>query len=249
MATFTEPLLDQWGQGASEGSEFKNPGTGENDVPATGGITHNWATPGNIVSQLSNSTANLASSGGTPYVLPYLRASNFGLTVPTGATIVGIETEIVWGSSSVGLTEDEIRLAWGASAANLSATNHGDLGALPSLNTIETRGGPGDLWGELGSTLTPSVINSSDFGWVIKTGRSDTGTSTRTARVDVMRVKVYYTLTEPLAGAVRTTQTEALVLVTEALPARITQAYAEVITSVSVASAIPTGRRQVIVAT
>lgn len=250
MATFTFPLLDQWEQGGDENSPFLNAGTGENDVPATGGITHNWANPDRVTSQFMSTTSDLSTSGGGTYVLPYLRASNFGFSIPVGATVVGLEVEIVWGASNSGLTEDEIRLAWGASAANLSTNNNGDAGSIPSTDqTVETKGGPTDLWGELSSTLTPAVINSSDFGWVLKVGRADTGATSRTARVDCMRMRVYYTVPEPLAGAVRISQTEVLALVTEAKPARITQVYAEVIAGLTVPVTIPTGRRQVVVAT
>lgn len=246
MASFIEPLLDQWGQGATEFiSPYGNAGTGENDVPATASITHNWTNPGNVISQLGASTANLASSGDPPFILPYLRASNFGFNVPSTATVVGIEVQIVWGfSSGTTYTEDEIRLAWGASAVNLSTTNNADLAAIPTtVDTTELKGSPTDLWGELASTLTPTVLNSSDFGWVIKLGRL-LGTSNRIAHIDCMRARIYYTVPEPLAGNARVTQTEALVLVTEMKDARVTQAYAEALVAVGAPVTFPPGRRQ-----
>lgn len=250
MATFVNPYVDQWGSGGDQfPSLYNNAATGENNVPASGGITHNWTNPDRIVSY-DDQTANLDTNGGGVYVLPYIRASDFGFDVPTGATIVGIEAEVIWGSSSSSLAESDIRVAWGASAVNLSTANRSTGATLgKSAGDSTVYGGPGDLWGELSSTLTPTVINSSDFGWVFKPSRADTNTTSRIVRIDCMRIRIYYTSSEPLAGAVRTTQTEALVLVTEALPVRVTQVYAETLTGIVIPATVPAGRRQVIVAT
>lgn len=251
MANFRAPFLDQWGTGGTEFPDtFQNCGTGENDVPATASITHSWASPGNVTSQSGSSTSNLATSGGGVYVLPYIRASNFGFAIPTGATILGIEVEVVWGSGSSVYTQQDLRLAWGASAVNLSTANRADGSTLNTMDqSLEVWGGAADLWGELASTLNPTVINSSDFGWVFKANRADTNTFLNTIRIDCMRATVYYSLSEPLAGAARTTQTEALVLVTEAKPVRVTQVYSETLAGIIIPATVPAGRRQIIVAT
>lgn len=247
--TFIQPNIDQWGNGGSEdNTDKRNAGTGQNDVPATASITHNWSNPGNITSELSLGAASLNSSISNPPILPYLRASNFGFNIPSAATLVGIETELAWGSgSSSDYIESEIRLAWGASAANLSTDNNGDGASVPGSAVTEERGGPTDLWGELASTLTPAVVSSSDFGFVIKLTRP-TGTGSRTAFIDCMRMRVYYSLTDPLDGNVRVTQLEAMALVTEAKEVRVTQVYAEVLTNIPVTSlTYPAGTRSAVV--
>ena len=232
--TFIEPYIDQWGVGGSEdNTDKRNAGTGQNDVPATASVTHNWSNAGNITSEGDLSTATLTSSVSNPPVLPYLRASNFGFDIPSAATIVGIETEIVWGSGSgTDYLESEIKLAWGASAANLSSGNKGDGASVPTSVVTEVRGGAADLWGELASTLTPAVLNSSDFGFVLKLTRP-TGTTSRVARIDCMRMRLHFELTDPLDGTIRATQVEAMVLVTEAKDVNVTQVFAEVLVNIS----------------
>jgi len=247
MGQYEYPLLNQWGQ-SPEGDEntiYANAGLGEDNVPSTAGITHNWATPNNIT-LASLSTANLASSGGS-YVFPYIRASSFGFAIPAAATITGVEVAIQWTASSSQYTLEELKLAWGASAASLSATNKG-VGQNLGLGTgdVTTYGGDPDLWGELAATLTPAVVNSEDFGFVLKPGKVSTSSSS--LRIDAARMKIYYDVT--VDGAVRASQTEALVLATYSEDVRITQSYAEIIMSTDAASGAPKlGRRQVVVVT
>jgi hypothetical protein len=172
-----------------ESSDYYNPALGEDDVPATGGTTHNWGTPTNIQTAALGD-ASITSSAG-PWVFPYLRGSDFGFTIPASATILGIEAAIYYTSNAgSAYTEDEVRLAWGASAASLSTTNKAS-GGLPTVPAEATYGGAADLWGELSSTLTPAVINSSDFGLVLKVARAS-GAFSRTIAVDYFRLKVTY---------------------------------------------------------
>jgi hypothetical protein len=245
MGTYSFPLLDQWGNSpdADEVSGFANPNTGENDVPATASITHSWTAASNITDEES-SYATLSSSGGS-YIFPYLRASNFGLNVPSGATVVGIEVEVVWDVSDDEYSLDELRLAWGASAANLSTGDKG-TGQLLDKGSGDTDlfGGDSDMWGEMAATLTPAVVNSSDFGVVLKPAKSDAGSSAM--RVDCIRVRVFYSITED--GEVRTSQSEALVLYKDTAPVRVTQLYSEVLVSASAGGGSPAaGRQQTVV--
>ncbi len=173
-----------------EGSDFFNPDLGEDDVPVSGGVTHNWASPTNIqTAALGNATLNSAAG---PHVFPFLRASDFGFAIPTSATVLGITGVIHFAASPGSAYEElEVRLAWGASAANLSTGNKAS-GTTPAIGVDTTYGGTSDLWGELASTLTPAVINSSDFGLVFKPNRPS-GATSRTLSVDYFRVSVTHT--------------------------------------------------------
>ena len=224
MGTYRQPLLDQWG--SAPGSDYRLPGTGENDVPATPGITHSWSSPGNIVNRTSS--ANLSSSGGT-YLFPYLRASGFGFSIPTGATIEGVEARIRTEFGNSGdYTDDEVRLAWGSGASTLSAGDRANNAGVNS-STLYTYGDPTDLWGESTSTLTPAVVNSADFGAVLRLARSG-GTFSRSMNVNYVEIAVYYAVAED--GAIRVTRAYAEALSTDVAPVRMTRVYAEVLRSI-----------------
>lgn len=243
MGAFSQPFIDQWNRARDgiENTSFLAPGVGENNVPSTPSITHSWVNPGNI-DTVASGDATLTTAGSGPFVLPYLRASDFGFSIPSTATITGIETEIVWGSSSSLFDVEEVKLAWGASAANLSTGNKAAGEAAGSSETTNY-GGDADLWGETISTLTPALVNSSDFGFVLLL--SKTSTSTLAARIDALRMKVYYDNTT-VDGQVRVTQTEIMVLAKTIEPVFVTQTYLEAIISAPIVGVIPAGQRQAV---
>lgn len=244
MTDYKIPLEDQWGVSPDEDehSGYANAGTGEDNVPATASVTESWSTPSNITA-VSSSTAGMASVGGS-YIFPYIRASNFGFNVPAAATMLGVEVEIVWGGSSSDYTLDELKLAWDASATSLSTTDKGTGQSLDkNSGDSDTYGGATDLWGETSSTLTPTDVNSSDFGVVLKPAKTDTGDSD--LRIDVFRLIVYYSVTED--GEARVSQSEALVLATNISDPRVTQTYAEAIVSVASSGGVPAGRSKLMV--
>src|SRR4051812_31719459 len=86
----------------------RSPGTGAEDT-SYGTIT--WSNPGNILaSDNSRATAALGST----QLTHYLKASNFGFTIPAGATILGILVEIERSAtSSLALKDDRVRLVKG----------------------------------------------------------------------------------------------------------------------------------------
>ncbi len=67
-----------------------SPGTGADDA-AIG--TRTWSNPGNITSS-NNTYATATSSGGGNSTTHYLKATNFGFSIPSGATIDGITVGI-----------------------------------------------------------------------------------------------------------------------------------------------------------
>ncbi len=114
-------------------------------------------------------------------------AFGFGLSIPTGATIDGIEATINWEGQAAG---DGI-----LKAAQLyySGAPYGTAKSLNIYNnnyfTQTLLGSASDSWG---ATLTPAIVNSSGFGFQISVQTVNTGTTR--SFFDWWQLKVYYTL-------------------------------------------------------
>lgn len=150
------------------------PGTGANNAGI--GATA-WSTPTNITANDNNvATCNAGASS------QYLVASNFSFTVPAGATIKGIAVKIGAAESSAGSEtlsaqlQNESGTLFGSSKTN-SIAGTGE--------TVYTYGSISDLWG---ATLTPTIVNDTDFGvrfWF---------TTAHNMTVDYVTVSVEYTV-------------------------------------------------------
>lgn len=261
MGTYREPLLDtaldrnkpspndsgsaldvtQYFEGQVSSPAMRKDGYGagtvENNVPA---VTpdFNWTNPTNAQGlegglYWNTNDAVLTTSGAQPYTCATLRFSNFGFSIPAGSTILGVECCIVIEFSQPDYDWNSVRLAWGASAANLSTNNNGTAaGAMPSGPNTTTGdafwfGGSADLWGESSATLL-SNVNTTDFGFVFQPARNDSpSTSSRVLNISSARMVVHYSVTE--AGNMRVTQEIAQVVGEKAEAARVTQMWASVI--------------------
>ena len=156
-----------------------SPGTTVDD--ATVGNTA-WATPNN--SQSSNdsyATFTTFSRGGTSH---YLKATNYGFTIPAGATINGI------------LVETEAKRTSSVPTTDLRIVKNGSISSTLKQISISTTeayiscpasGASSDLWGE---TWTVSDINASGFGVVIG---NIINPISGTTSIDHIRITVYYT--------------------------------------------------------
>lgn len=234
---FSEPYTNQWGGNSTDPvyTGFADPLTVENNVPAVGGITNSWT---NITNVLADDNAEcLLNHGSTspPYVFPYIRMSNYGFNIPASATIVGVEAEFIKRSSFVWsyTTEDEVRLAWGASASNLSADNKAILAVRPNTGDFYF-GGEADLWG---SVLTPAIINSSDFGIVYRLENSTVNGETARG-FSSARLKVFYNV--PTDGSSVLTQQYGEVLIRDSEDIDITAQTAEILVTVPMEDVVTT---------
>lgn len=260
MGDYTAPLVNQWGvqtaPGVNDaGGVWKFPSAGS--LLTTDGGT--WSSTSVLLnSDLSDAITWSVSNGVATGVSSYLYVSNFGLSIPSTATILGVEARVRTGATfSANVIEESVRLALSASAATMSADNKAS-GTTPSVETEFIKGSATDLWGESAATLTPAVLNSSNFGLVYRASRNSTAASTMTLRALALRVtysvvedgavrvtqayaEVIFRKTEPI----RATQVYAEVLVKKAEPIRVTQVYAEVIRSIADA-APPTRPRRLI---
>jgi hypothetical protein len=153
---------------ASQGPLYA--GTVVNDPIAS---NTDWTNPGNAGTD-NGVLASNSSSGATDY----LKATNFGFTIPSGATIVGIVVECEASTDASG-NELQIRIVKGGA---VGATERSQSAAWAG---VISRGSSSDLWGE---TWTDTDINAADFGFAI----SETGNAGGSVYVDFMRVTVYY---------------------------------------------------------
>jgi len=156
-------------------------GTGAN---VTGVGTIAWSNPTNIYTNNSVS----ATVGGVVATSNYLRASNFGFSIPSGATIDGIVVEIRDTISDPNVTDNILRLVKGGviSGDNKSAGLIWPGGAY----SYRSFGGSSDLWGV---TLNSTDVNSTDFGFVLSVTITFGGKGNGIGAVDHIRMTVHYT--------------------------------------------------------
>jgi hypothetical protein len=159
--------------------------TGSNDASYGSGA---WTNPTNITDRDEVYATRQASGTGATN---YLKANNFGLSVPSGATILGIQVSIkkLRTGGTTGNTRDNSLRLLDASGA-VTGDNKADTATnWGTTDDTYVYGGASDLWG---ASWTYSDVNDADFGVVLSVAGATSG-SDRTANVDNIRVIVYYT--------------------------------------------------------
>jgi hypothetical protein len=154
------------------------------NVDRSAGSGAGWTSSGNVVSSNNQrASANVPANG----VTANLDATNFGFSIPANATITGIRATIEKSASnSSGVDDDDVYLLKaGAPSGNDKASGTD----WDNSDEDFTYGGSTDLWG---TTWTPAQVNASNFGVRLRAD-SDTSSS-RTAYVDHIELRVYYTL-------------------------------------------------------
>lgn len=123
---------------------------------------HVWGTPNNAkVSDNTYATIFASSTGDSQY----LKATNFGFAIPSGATINGVSVAVERDRNvSLGnsIAEKSIKLVKGGT---VSGNDKSTGAAWPNTEATITYGGAADLWG---LTLTDTDINASTFGVVVQ---------------------------------------------------------------------------------
>lgn len=166
-----------------------SPGSGTSVSAGTG--TSWWDYPSRITTDQGNctyansATSDPAKSGG---VTQYLRASNYGANVPTGATIVGLEVRIRrnYSGTATGPRDHLLRVFNGSS---LVGDNKASSSNWNSGCTLVSYGSGSDGWG---ASLTPSIVNNSNFG-VYFQAKNYSSAYVFTLYVDVIQIRVSYT--------------------------------------------------------
>ncbi len=161
-----------------------DPGTVVND--ATIG-TVAWSNPNNV--KISDDVRAIGVSGSGVWSSHYLKTSNFGFSIPSGTTIIGILVEVEKGAnpSSFGFTDNSIKII--KSDNSFGSTDKATTNYWLAADTYVSSGSSSDLWGE---TWTPSDINSTNFG-VAVSAKKVSGGSPYGVNVDHIRITVYYT--------------------------------------------------------
>lgn len=158
-----------------------NPATAEND--ASIGDTA-WVTPGNVfTSNDARATVGLVSS-----TSQYLKATNFSFTIPAGATIDGIKVEVERSIGAVGagnIDDNSVKIVKGGT---ISGNEKATFTSWTTTDVYATYGGTSDLWG---LTWTSADINAANFGVAISV--IETAGDNKQARIDHIRITVYYT--------------------------------------------------------
>src|SRR3989344_4008352 len=134
------------------------------------------------------SYAEMGSPANNNAITYYLMATNFGLSVPTDATIDGILVDVERQSNDQVadvVSDYRVRIVKDGAIGETDRAKAGFWGF--TANVVTTYGSPTDTWGE---TWTPSDINSSDFGFAIA---ATIGDPAGDARADMIRIKVHYT--------------------------------------------------------
>ena len=164
---------------ASQGPN--SPGTIVNDN-SFGTIA--WSNPANAAS--SNNVYAIAFSFGGG-VSNYLKATNFGFSIPSGATIDGIKVTIEAQTSAGSTNDSTVKLV---KSGLVLGSNLGT--SLPWNNVSDstrTYGSSSNLWG---LSWTDADINDSTFG-VAYSSTLTAGKSGARNRCDYISITVYYT--------------------------------------------------------
>lgn len=123
----------------------------------------------------------------------YLEATNFGFSIPSGATINGISVSLERKASVTGsvryVRDSVVKLIKGGTA---SGDNKADTATKwTTSDSVITYGGSADLWG---LTLTDTDINASNFGVRLQTNHTRTGgKGAELAYVDFISITIDYT--------------------------------------------------------
>lgn len=162
-------------------------GTGADDA-GTGTVA--WTNPSNITSSDNTYATASISTGNDSH---YIKATNFGFTIPASATINGFTAEAeVSCVFTPGINVTDIK-ARAIKAGTIQGTDRSNATAWTTTDTYLSHGGAADLWG---GTWTPADINDTGFGFALSATQ---GGGPVTAQVDHVRMTVFYT-DNPVAG-------------------------------------------------
>lgn len=164
---------------------------------AVGTITWTNTSNARYIDDLYSVGSNGTGSQTTSY---YLKCLDFGFSIPDGAVIDGVEARVWLRGTNVGgaypadFPKDNIvSLVVGGV---VSGTNLADTTAWTLARVTKTYGGNSNLWG---NTLTPSDINSSDFGVVVSVTLEIPSMVTCTGQIDSVDLKIYFTANTPVS--------------------------------------------------
>jgi hypothetical protein len=128
-------------------------------------------------------------------VTVYLKATNFGFSIPAGATIDGISVNVERQANDTSFFDNAIRIVKGG---EIGTTDRSISDVWPANDDTATYGGTSDLWGE---TWTDADINSANFGFAISVQKVG-GSKNKKPSIDWINITVAYTPPDTTAPSV-----------------------------------------------
>ena len=156
-------------------------GTAVND---TSYGTASWTSPSNATAHDGIGTYISSYS----YNSNYLKTTNYGISIPSGAVINGIQVDASVEGTAGTSYDSSVKIVKGGV---ISGTEKARVGAWPSSYTVRTWGGPTDLWG---LSWTAADVNSSTFGVAIAASGGGVNGSTY---IDYVQITICYTTVAP----------------------------------------------------
>ncbi len=148
--------------------------------------TVSWSNRSNA--QSSDNSYAIVSFNDPDNISNYLKVTNFGFTVSSGATIDGIEIKIEKKySGEIDVRDNIVKLVKGGT---IQGNNKSIAGGWPTSDMVITHSSPTDLWG---LSWSPSDINASNFGMVISAKQKIIASGLSTGYIDHIQIVVYYT--------------------------------------------------------
>ncbi len=150
-----------------------------------------WSNPGNA--QTADDAWATASTPGIAALSQYLKATNFGFSIPSNAVIDGVTVKIERHSGAyagLGVKDNTVKLV---KSGSISGDNQADTDtAWPTTDGIKTYGSESDLWNV---ALTPADVNAADFGVVLSANHYNPGPLT--SYIDHITITINYTTNFP----------------------------------------------------
>ncbi len=128
----------------------------------------------------------------------YLSATDFGFSIPSGASICGIQVDVEKKYNLIlglltSITDHSVRIVKGGT---ISGSDHASGSGWASTDAYSSYGGSSDLWG---LTWTAADINAPGFGAVISaTVSSGLAALTLDALINHIRITVFFNVTLPV---------------------------------------------------
>jgi len=146
-----------------------------------------WTNPTNIYAADANNTTCALTTGQYSYLL---KASNFGLAIPSAATITGLQVQTQARCTAAKVaTYEMVQLlnASGTAEGDNNAADTGTIFAHATTGRVDYFGHSSDMWNV---ALTPTMMNDSDFG--VQIAVKSAGTAT-TVYINYVLLNIFYT--------------------------------------------------------
>ena len=151
--------------------------------------TEKWGSTGNAkLSDNRYTDVDLADTDSSEY----FECTMFGFGIPIGASIDGIEVTIERSGESNALKDASVKIIKGGA---VGGTEHKSASVWPTADEPASYGGSSDLWG---LAWIDGDINANDFGVAIAAKRAVSTGTKKTASIDHVQIKVYYTVPLPV---------------------------------------------------